>query len=62
MKGVNDWMQMSGLNEAIGQFVMANNVHWDGHMMREMGSVFLKGQWLEVEYQRINRGRMMRKE
>ena len=47
-------MVMLGLSETIDQLVMANNVHWYGHVLRrEDGYVLRRALYFEVEGQRM---------
>ena len=55
-----DFMMMLGLNESIDQLVMANSVHWYGHVLRrEDGLIIRRALDFEVEGQR-KKGRLKR--
>ena len=46
-------MFMSGLNETIDQYIMANSVHWYGYLLRrEDGHVLRRALYFEVEGQK----------
>ena len=45
-------MVMLCLSEAIDQLVMANNVHWYGHVLRMENSLFMRTLYIEIEGQR----------
>ena len=59
-KRCTDLMFMLGLNETIDQLVVANKVHWYGHVLRrEDGHVLRKAFDFDVEGER-KKGRPMR--